>query len=199
MIGGDHSIAFPILSGICEAMPEKKIGIIQFDADHDVRESHFGAVSSGVPFRWLLDAYPEQIRGENLVQLGIADFRNHPKHTKFVKDHGVTVISNIAIWRDGIRSAIDRAIEVASRDTDAIYISVDMDGIDRTAAPGVAAPQAFGIDGRDAAMAIREFAQHPKTIGIDLNEIAPVLDSNEATTDLGALLTMNFLYGLANQ
>ena len=29
--------------------------------------------------------------------------------------------------------------------------------------------------------------------------IAPVLDSNEATTDLGALLTMNFLYGLANQ
>ncbi len=51
-IGGDHWITYPLLHGVTQAMPGKRLGI---DAYHDLRKAHLGAESSGVPFRKALE------------------------------------------------------------------------------------------------------------------------------------------------
>lgn len=197
IFGGDHSIAEPSLCGIFEAMPGRRIGFIHIDEHYDVRGGHFGSYCSGDWGRVLLEENQEQLKGRNVVKIGISDFCNNPEHTEFVKKHGVTVISNIMVWREGIQKVIETALDRATDGTDAIYISIDIDGIDQSAAPGTPAPNPFGIDGRDICMAIRQFAEHPKTIGMEITEIVPAYDPDNMTSNLGAIMFLNFCYGVS--
>ena len=73
IVGGDHSIAEAAIAGVCEALPGRQMGVIHFDAHHDPREAHFGDESSGVPFRKVLERSGRQVRGQNLVQIGMAE------------------------------------------------------------------------------------------------------------------------------
>ena len=198
-IGGDHSIAEPNMAGIFEALPGKRVGLIHFDAHFDVRDLHFGAYSSGIWGKALAERYPDQFRGENIVMVGISDFCNTPKHDQWVRDQGRTVISNVTVWEKGIHYVIEQALERAGDGTDAIYVSIDIDGLDQSSAPGTAAPNPFGIDGRDACMAVRQFARHPKTVGLEVVEIIPAYDHDDMTANLVAVMALNFCYGIASR
>jgi len=197
-IGGDHSVAWPILAGIARAMPGKRIGIIHFDAHHDLREAHFGAESSGVPFRKALEFEQHPIDGRNLVQIGIAEFCNSPIHDTYASEQGITVIPQQAVRRRGIDDVAREALERAGDGTDAIYVSIDVDALDQSQAPGTAAPNPCGLDARDVMSALRYFAQDPRIVGCDIVEISPPLDLNNMTGNVGAQLVLNFFFGLAS-
>lgn len=196
-IGGDHSIAWPVLQGVSEALPGRRIGVVHFDAHHDLREAHFGAVSSGVPFRKALEFQGAPVRGRNLVQIGMAEFCNSPVHARYADEQGITVIPCLEVRREGIDRAVDMALERAADGTGAIYVSIDIDAIDQSQAPGTAAPNPCGLDARDVQRALRRLAMHPKTIGCDIVEIAPDLDVNNMTGNTGAMLALNFFMGVA--
>lgn len=198
IIGGDNSISYPTVRGLCEGLPGKTIALIQIDAHHDLRESHLGALSSGVPYRLLLERHPDQVRGSQMTQIGIADFCNNPTHHRYAKAHGMAVLSNTEVWRRGIRYAIDVALERA-RKADAIYISIDVDGVDQSSAPGTAAPNPFGLDGRDVIMAVRELAAQRTCAGLEIVELSPPTDHFGMTANWAAAVVMNFFYGLARQ
>lgn len=195
-IGGDHSIAWPILEAATGHYGAGGVGVIHFDAHHDLREAHFGAESSGVPFRKALNFKEDPIAGRNLVQIGIADFCNAPAHLAYAIEQGVTVFSNLEVRDIGIDKVVETAIERAGDGVAAIYVSVDIDSIDHSQAPGTAAPNASGLDARDVQRALRRIAQHPKVIGLDIVEISPPLDINDMTANTGAMLALNFLYGI---
>lgn len=196
-IGGDHSIAWPILEAATRCYGKQGVGVIHFDAHHDLREAHFGAESSGVPFRKALNFKNDPVAGRNLVQIGIADFCNAPAHLNYARAQGVTVFSNLAVREIGIDKVVDQAIAKAGRGVKAIYVSVDIDSIDHSQAPGTAAPNAAGLDARDVQRALRRIAQHPKVIGLDIVEISPPLDIHDMTANTGAMLALNFLYGIS--
>jgi formimidoylglutamase len=199
-IGGDHSIAFPCLRGMARALGAgKRLGIIHFDAHHDLRAAHLGAESSGVPFRKALEMLPEAVRGRNLVQIGIAEFSNSPKLADYARAHGVTVIPGRGLRHDGMRDAVAKALEIADDGTDAIYLSVDIDCIDQAQAPGTAAPNPFGLDLRDVQEALRHIGADPKVAGMDLVEISPAYDRDDMTGRAGASLVLSFLFGLASR
>lgn len=65
VLGGDHSISFPSISGF--ASSKGKVGIIQFDAHHDLRNLEDGGPSNGTPFRSLLEN--DVITGSSLFKL----------------------------------------------------------------------------------------------------------------------------------
>jgi formiminoglutamase len=198
-IGGDHSIAFPCLRGVVQALGlGKRLGIIHFDAHHDLRAAHLGAESSGVPFRKALELLPEAVRGRNLVQIGIAEFSNSPPLAEYARAHGVTVIPGRGLRHDAMRDAVTKALEIAGDGTDAIYLSLDIDCIDQAQAPGTAAPNPFGLDLRDVQEAVREIGANPRVVGMDLVEISPPYDRDDITGRAGASLVLSFLYGLAN-
>ncbi|MDH5557686.1 MAG: agmatinase family protein, partial [Alphaproteobacteria bacterium] len=196
-IGGDHSIAWPILEGITAARSGRRVGAVHFDAHHDLREAHFGAESSGVPFRKALEFPDDAVAGRNLVQIGMTEFCNSSIHADYAEKMGVTVIPGLQVRRDGIDSAIDIALERAGDGTDGIYVSVDIDCIDQSQAPGTAAPNPCGMDGRDLQHALRRLARDPRVLGCDIVEISPPLDINNMTGNLGAMMVLNFLMGLA--
>ena len=199
-IGGDHSIAYPCLRGVVRALGMgKRLGIIHFDAHHDLREAHLGAESSGVPFRKALENLSETVFGRNLVQIGIAEFSNSPKLADYARARGVTVKPGRGLRHDGMRAAVAKALEIAGDGTDAIYVSVDIDCVDQAQAPGTAAPNPFGLDLRDVQEALRQIGAHPKVAAMDLVEISPAYDRDDMTGRAGASLVLSFLYGLANR
>jgi formimidoylglutamase len=198
-VGGDHSVTWPLLEGVTAALAGKRIGIVHFDAHHDLRESHFGAESSGVPFRKALELPGRPILGRNLVQIGMAEFCNSPVHADYAREQGITVIPAESVRRDGIEAAIDSALEAATDGTQALYVSVDVDAIDQSQAPGTAAPNPAGLDARDVQYALRRLAACPETIAMDVVEISPPLDVNDMTANLGAMLVLNFFMGIASR
>jgi formimidoylglutamase len=200
VIGGDHSVSYPCLCGMVRAIGEhKRLGIIHFDAHHDLREAHLGAESSGVPFRKALETLSQAVLGRNLVQIGIAEFANSPQLAAFAGACGVTVIPGRGLRHDGMRKAVEQALERASDGTDAIYVSVDIDCIEQAQAPGTAAPNPFGLDLRDVQEALRLIGAHAKIAGFDLVEISPPFDRDDMTGRAGASLVLSFLYGLASR
>ncbi|MBX3540242.1 MAG: agmatinase family protein [Chelatococcus sp.] len=200
MIGGDHSIAFPNLRGVIEAMgPAKKLGVIHFDAHHDLRKAHLGAESSGVPFRKALELPGTLLNGRNLVQVGMAEFTNSPQLDDYAKEMGVTVISGLEVRERGIATVVEQALAVAGEGTDAIYLSVDIDCLSHAQAPGTAAPNPFGLDLHDVQFAMRKIGASNKLIGADLVEISPPFDPRNITGASGASLILSLLYGLSSR
>ncbi|MBV9784568.1 MAG: agmatinase family protein [Acidisphaera sp.] len=197
-IGGDHSIAYPCLRGVVRGLGAgSRLGIIHFDAHHDLRAAHLGAESSGVPFRKALETLPEAVHGSNLVQLGMSEFTNSRQLAEYARIQGVTVMPGRDLRRDGVLAGVHQALEIAGNGTDAIYVSVDIDCIDQAQAPGTAAPNPFGLDLRDIQEALRIIGSAPKTVGMDLVEISPPFDRDNMTGRAGASLVLSFLYGLA--
>jgi len=200
MIGGDHSIAYPNMRGVMEAMgPGKKLGVIHFDAHHDLRKAHLGAESSGVPFRKTLEMPGTLMSGPNLVQIGMAEFTNSPQLDDYAKEMGVTVISGLEVRERGMASVVEQALEVAGNGTDAIYVSVDIDVLDLSQAPGTAAPNPFGLPAHDIQYALRKIGASGKVIGADLVEISPPFDPRNITGSTGASLILSLLYGLSSK
>jgi formimidoylglutamase len=197
-IGGDHSIAYPLIRGVTRAMGAgQRLGIMHFDAHHDLRAAHLGAESSGVPFRKALETLPEAVRGQNLVQIGLAEFTNSRQFHDYANQQGITVMPGRGMRHGALLPAVARALEIAAAGTDGIYLSLDIDCIDQAQAPGTAAPNPFGLDLRDVQEALRLIAAHPKVVGMDLVEIAPPFDQDNRTGRAGASLVLSFLYGLA--
>jgi formimidoylglutamase len=196
-LGGDHSVSWPLIEGVCRALPGKRIGVVHFDAHHDLRESHLGALSSGVPFRKALELPGSPLRGRNLVQIGMVEFGNAPTHADYARRMGVTVFPMLRVWRDGLMPLVEEALAIAGDGTDAIYVSIDIDAVDQGQAPGTASPNPFGIDARDLQLALRRLAGDPKTVAADVVEINPPFDHDDMTARLGATLALNFLMGLA--
>jgi formimidoylglutamase len=198
IIGGDNSISYPTVRGLCEGLPGQRIALIHIDAHHDLRESHYGALSSGVPYRLLLERHPNQIPGRYMTQIGISDFRNNPVHHDYARTRGITVISNTEVWRRGIGHAIDVALDRAKK-ADSIYVTLDVDGVDQSTAPGTAAPNPFGLDGRAVIAALQEIASQRSCIGMEITELSPPADLNGMTANWAAAAIMHFFYGLAQQ
>src|SRR5437763_8473969 len=126
-IGGYHWITYPLLKGVTDALPGRRLGIIHFDAHHDLRKAHLGAESSGVPFRRALELPGGPIAGRNLAQIGIAEFANSPQLAAYAHEAGVSVFPQLAVREHGMAAIVEQAIAVAADGTDAIYVSVDID------------------------------------------------------------------------
>lgn len=196
-VGGDHSITWPLLEAATRTYAGRRVGVIHFDAHHDLREAHFGAESSGVPFRKALEFASDPVRGSDLVQIGMCEFANSQEHAAYAAEHGVTMIPALEVRARGIEEVIENALEIAGDGTEAIYVSLDIDVIDQSQAPGTAAPNASGIDAREMQFALRRVARDSRVIGCDIVEISPPFDPGNLTANVGAQLVLNFLMGLA--
>jgi formimidoylglutamase len=198
-IGGDHSITWPMLAGVTAAYAPGRVGVIHFDAHHDLREAHFGAVSSGVPLRKALTFPDHPVQGRNLVQLGIAEFATAPMHGEYAAEQGVRVIGNLEVFERGLDDCMGEALELAGAGTEAIYVTVDIDAIDQSQAPGTAAPNPNGLDARDVYRAVRRVAREAPVAGLDVVEIAPGHEQGNLTGNVGAMLVLSFLAGVAER
>jgi arginase family enzyme len=175
LAGGNNAITRPAVLALGDL---GKVGLITLDAHFDMRDLDSG-LSNGNPVRALLrDGLP----GRNIAQIGLAAFANTAAMHRDAITAGNLAISVEEVRRDGIRKAIDLAIQHVSH-CDALVIDCDIDVIDRSQMPGAPGARPGGMSVSDFFAAVRQLASHRRVRVIDLTEWDPSLDS----TDLSAL------------
>ncbi|CAH2915626.1 MAG: Guanidinobutyrase (EC [uncultured Paraburkholderia sp.] len=136
-LGGDHTIALPILRAIHRK--HGKVGLIHVDAHADVNDTMMGEkIAHGTPFRraveeGLLDC-------ERVVQIGLRGTGYAAEDFDWCRrDQGFEVVQAEACWNQSLASLMAR---VRERMGDApVYITFDIDGIDPAFAPGTGTPE----------------------------------------------------------
>lgn len=201
VLGGDHSIAIGSVAG---AARNRNIGLIWLDThgDFNTAESTPSGNIHGMPLAALcgygderlvtLDGQQEmapRISTQNVALVGARDLDAVEK--SLMREAGITVYSMEAVDRFGIGEVMRRAIDIASRATDGIYVSLDMDVIDPMYAPGVGTASAGGLSYREAHLAVEMLAETGKIIGMDLVEVNPILDHLNTTAELAVQLALS--------
>jgi arginase len=194
-IGGDHSCGIGTWSGAAHAIREQgDLGLIWIDAHLDAHtpETSDSGNIHGMPVSTLLghgdaslteimDKFPK-IKPENLCYIGIRSYE--PAEKALMEKLGIRVFYIEETHELGINKAIEAALEIATSNTAAFGISIDLDGIDPLHAPGVGTPVANGIDANELIDALKIVKQHPKLIGYEIAEFNPLIDASEKTLDV---------------
>jgi arginase family enzyme len=176
LAGGNNAITRPAVLAL--GMPLDRVGLITLDAHFDMRDLDEG-LSNGNPVRALMrDGLP----GKNIAQVGLASFANTAKMHRDALDAGTRVVSIEEVRRDGIRKAVELAMEQMSN-ADAIVLDCDIDVIDRAQMPGAPGARPGGMHVSDFYWAVRRIASDHRVRVIDLTEWDPSLDPS----DLSAL------------
>lgn len=192
VIGGDHSITYADVKSLINNTAGN-VGVIMIDGHLDVRHSHHGEVSSGTPFRRIMEEPAKPVLPRNLVQIGINGWLNSRYYMDYCREMGVTVIPARQVHRHSVDDVIAQALETAGDGTDAIFLSIDIDGLDLAIAPGTCAPNPGGLTAYQALEMVWQIGQHPLSCGLDVVEIAPSLDTGGVTSMMGAALIMHYL------
>lgn len=191
VLGGDNSITYPSIKGFAEA--KGKVGVIQFDAHHDVRNLDDGGPSNGTPFRSLLET--ETIKGSNLIQVGIRDFSNSKSYHSYAKKHDVKIYTMKDVRKGNMLEMMEASIKKLEKTVDSVYISVDMDVIDQSQAPGCPAIGPGGMDATDLFEAITYLGGQSIVGCLEIVEVDPTVDFRDMTSRLAAHVILNFLKG----
>lgn len=191
ILGGDHSISAPSIKAFHKT--KGTIGVIQFDAHHDLRNLEDGGPTNGTPFRTLLN--DGAILGENLIQIGIRSFSNSKDYYEYGKQQQVTIYTMKDVRQKGIEQILKDSIEYLKKKVDILYISLDMDVVDQAHAPGCPAIGPGGMDSQTLLDAIDYLAQEPMVGAIDIVELDPTLDVRDMTSRLAAHVILHFLKG----
>ncbi|MFC4319925.1 formimidoylglutamase [Litchfieldia salsa] len=189
ILGGDHSVSYPAISSFSGS---NRVGVIQFDAHHDLRNLEDGGPTNGTPFRSLIEG--KCIQGENLVQIGIRDFMNSKIYTQYAQQHGVTVYTMQDVRKQSIKKIVEEAITLLKRNkVDMIYVSVDMDVLDQSFAPGCPAIGPGGMDSHTLIEAIEILGACQMVKAMDIVEIDPTVDYRDMTSKIASWLILSYL------
>ncbi len=201
IIGGGHDFAYPDMAGFINGYSEKrkqtkiKIGQINVDSHFDVRDMNFG-ITSGTPFYRILELANNPLQGKNFVEFGIQEFRNSKTHKNYLEQKRATIITLQEIQKQSIKACWTKAITIAKKGTNAIAVSIDLDVIKLSDAPGVSAGSPNGLTANEIEQVAYMAGKDTKTKMLDIFEMSPLFDIDERTAKLGASIIIYFLKGL---
>ena len=187
-LGGDNSLTFP---NVAPLLDRGSVGVINLDAHLDVRDVREDA-TSGTPYRQLFEAGLD-----GYACLGARHFETSHAYREYVHRQGGTVITADELGENPVGAAA-MALE-SLRDVEYVYVSVDCDVLDASAAPGVSAPTPGGITTRELYRILGRLARDERIAGFEIVECAPPLDRDGMTVDAAARAVAHFLAGYQGQ
>jgi arginase family enzyme len=147
MIGGDHSIGFPCVRGIAQCT-SKRIGIVHFDRHIDIQEKDLDERMHTTP--WFHATDLANVPAVNLVQVGIGGWQVPREGVQEARKRNTNIFTMRDIEEMGLAETAARALELAWKDADAVYISFDIDSVDCGFVPGTGWPEPGGFLPREA-------------------------------------------------
>jgi arginase len=206
VLGGDHSIAVGSMSGVAghvRKKEKKQVGFIWLDAHGDMNtpESSPSGNVHGMPLAAVMGygapelvellGFKPKVEPQNISLVGIRDLDSQEK--KLVKKSGVHVFTMRDIDERGMREVMSEALRYAIDDTDGVAVSLDMDFVDPSDAPGVGTPVRGGVTYREAHLAMEMIADSEAMVSMEIVEINPVIDEHNRTALLGVELVLSGL------
>ncbi|MFG1922093.1 agmatinase [Cryptosporangium sp. NPDC048952] len=191
MLGGDHTIALPILRALhAEHGP---LALVHFDAHLDTWDTYFDApYTHGTPFR---RASEEGliVKGRS-AHVGLRSSLYDRRDLVDDEELGFTAIHARDMDRLGVAGVLERVLD---RVGDApLYVSVDIDVLDPAFAPATGTPEAGGLTSREL-LAILRGLEPLRLVGADIVEVSPAYDHAEVTAVAAANLAYEFVTLLA--
>ena len=205
VLGGDHSIAVGTAAGVASHFQKesKRVGMIWLDAHGDMNtpETSPSGNVHGMPLAAIMGFGPPEltelagakpmIAPRNVAVVGVRDL--DAKERRLVKESGVHVFTIRDVDERGMREVMTEALRVASDDTAGVAVSLDMDFVDPSDAPGVGTPVRGGATYREAHLALEMIADSRAMVSLELVEINPVIDLQNTTAILGVELVLSGL------
>lgn len=156
VLGGDHSITYPVLKAFARAF--KPLEILHFDAHPDLYDDLYGdRLSHACPFARIV----EDGLAAGIVQVGV---------------RAVTAAHRAKALKSGVRMVEMKDIQdpLHLRFAHPVYISFDLDALDPAFAPGVAHHEPGGLSTRQALQVIQSLKG--RIVGLDIVELNPRRD-----------------------
>lgn len=192
VVGGSHDNSFGSSKAL--SLGFKKIGQINIDAHYDVRPVVDGKITSGTPFRRLIEG--NLLKGKSFVEFGAHSPKNLKEHLLYLRKKKAKVIKLSYVNKVGIKKALSKAFYLTEKNTKAIAFDIDIDSIQKRFAPGCSAPGVKGFTKKQILRAANIAGRNKKIRLFNLMEVNPLYDVNNKTVKLAARLILNFVSGL---
>ncbi|MEV4902543.1 agmatinase [Citricoccus sp. NPDC055426] len=175
-IGGDHTIALPLLRAAAERAGSP-VALLHFDAHLDTWDTYFGAAyTHGTPFRRA--AEEGLLATEAACHVGTRGPLYGRKDLDDDTRLGFGIVTSADVYRQGADAVAARLVErIGDRP---LYVSVDIDVLDPAHAPGTGTPEAGGMTSRELLEILRGL-RGTRLVGADVVEVAPAYDHAEIT------------------
>lgn len=186
-LGGDHTIALPILRAL--AKKHGPVGMVHIDAHADINDEMFGEkIAHGTPFRRAVEE--NLIDGNRVVQIGLRGTGYSAEEFDWSTQQGFRVVPAEECW---YKSLAPLMAEVREKLGDGpVYLSFDIDGIDPAFAPGTGTAEIGGLTSTQGIEIIRGM-RGLDVVGGDLVEVSPPYDPFGNTSVLAANLLFEML------
>ena len=202
VLGGDHSIAIGTLAGV--AKHYKNLGVIWYDAHGDLNTAETSPTGNihgmplaaslglGHPLLTELGGYSPKVKPENVVIIGARALDEGEK--ELIKEIGIKVYTMHEIDRLGMTKVMEETIAYLKERTDGVHLSLDLDGLDPSDAPGVGTPVMGGISYRESHLAMEMLEESKIITSAEFVEVNPILDEKNKTATCAVAL-MGSLFG----
>jgi agmatinase len=187
-IGGDHTIALPLLREMTRK--HGPVALLHFDAHLDTWDTYFGAdYTHGTPFR---RAFEEGLLDTSaLSHVGIRGPLYSKDDLSDDARMGFGITTSMDVMNQGVPAVVQALRErIGNRP---LYVSIDIDCLDPAHAPGTGTPEAGGLTSRELLAILRGLAGC-RIVSADVVEVAPAYDHAEMT----AVAASNVAYELVS-
>lgn len=179
-LGGEHLVTWPVIQAMYEKY--KDLVIFHFDAHTDLRDSYEGyPYSHSTPIKKACDL----MGGKNVYSFGIRSG---------LKEEFEWAKENMHLYKFDVLEPVKKVLPTIGNRP--IYLTIDIDVLDPSAAPGTGTTEAGGITSRELLDTIHFMAQNgANVVGCDLVEVAPIYDNSEMTQIVASKMVRELILG----
>lgn len=197
--GGDHSISIPAAKALSDHIGEGgKMGYLQLGAQLDMADRWAGERSTSPCTLARVSELPN-LNAANISHVGARNSMNPKDHIDLANERGIRFYPMFEVLDRGVGTVFSEAAQRVWDGTDTQYLSVNMNIMDASAAPGVTAPEPGGLESREI-MQVATLLGERGSIGlIEISELAPVFDVSGTTSKLAACIVLRLMAAMARQ
>ncbi len=191
VLGGDHFITYPIVKSFLKSYPQK-IGLIIFDAHVDLYDKwlYKEQYKHCTVFHRILDL-PE-IEKDDLLFIGTRDVDY--EEAELMEQEAISTLPAHLFSGTPIDDLLVPKLEsLKRRNIEHVYVTIDIDVLDPSVAPGTGYPIPGGLTYRQLWNCLRIVTEHFKIAGFDVVEVCPPYDSSELAAITAARIIMELI------
>lgn len=200
LLGGDHALSIGSVAAAARHCAERDIPLsvlwIDAHADFNTADSSPSGNIHGMPVAVLCGEGPEELLAlghqrpvlhpSQVTQMGVRSVDAVEKRK--VVGRGLAVHDMRRIDENGMRTEMERALDVVSRRGGHLHVSFDLDVVDPAVAPGVGTPVSGGLNYREAQLCMEMIHDSGLLGSLDVVEVNPALDQRNRTAELAVEL-----------
>ena len=193
VLGGDHSIAEPDIRAV--AAKHGPVGLVHFDTHTDTGREVWGAeISHGTPMYRLVQA--GAVDPARYVQIGLRGYWPGEPAFAWQREKGITSFFMDDVRALSIEEVVGRTVAIVGHGP--VFLSVDIDVLDPSVAPGTGTPEPGGMQAAELMWAVRTIATELELAGGELVEVIPTaVGSADITALVAERIVREILTGIA--